>query len=279
MRRSLVFLVFQSVPMELGSLFGMGQVKEVLCVRFLKLFGFEGYLSLFTGNQIYMSLDFNGPTTTKTMGVLGGLHYIVELVSLGLLMKSVNSESRQIQVKKSVVHRLHAIFRSKLAGYSEVLYLEIQRTQLELLNTLQSCKSQKFKGYDSAMSLMVTSENSLNVVSNFQVLKRDITKGNVNKQQKERHSKKSNFSLSLLVVHKRRDRRCLKASCHFDMNAKVVKGYTFLRKKRRSRSCERSRRSQKPSALKGKLPLPVPAPQTGRPTKRASHLAGRERLL
>uniref|UniRef100_A0A9I9EIK8 Uncharacterized protein n=1 Tax=Cucumis melo TaxID=3656 RepID=A0A9I9EIK8_CUCME len=40
-------------------------------------------------------------------------------VPLGLLVKSVNSESRQIQVKKSVVRRLHAIFRSKLAGSPE----------------------------------------------------------------------------------------------------------------------------------------------------------------
>uniref|UniRef100_A0A9I9CVE8 Uncharacterized protein n=1 Tax=Cucumis melo TaxID=3656 RepID=A0A9I9CVE8_CUCME len=38
------------------------------------------------------------------------------LVSLGLLVKSVNSESRQIQVKESVVRRLHAILWSKLAG-------------------------------------------------------------------------------------------------------------------------------------------------------------------
>uniref|UniRef100_A0A9I9EBA6 Uncharacterized protein n=1 Tax=Cucumis melo TaxID=3656 RepID=A0A9I9EBA6_CUCME len=52
-------------------------------------------------------------------------------VSLGLLVKSVNFEvhfilassshesfkqSRQIQVQKSVVRRLHAIFRSKVAG-------------------------------------------------------------------------------------------------------------------------------------------------------------------
>ncbi|TYK31055.1 gag/pol protein [Cucumis melo var. makuwa] len=40
-------------------------------------------------------------------------------VSLGLLVKSVNFESRQIQVQKSVVHWLHAIFRSKVAGSPE----------------------------------------------------------------------------------------------------------------------------------------------------------------
>uniref|UniRef100_A0A9I9EG96 CACTA en-spm transposon protein n=1 Tax=Cucumis melo TaxID=3656 RepID=A0A9I9EG96_CUCME len=37
-------------------------------------------------------------------------------VSLGLPVKSVNFESRQIQVQKSVVRRLHAIFQSKVAG-------------------------------------------------------------------------------------------------------------------------------------------------------------------
>uniref|UniRef100_A0A9I9EDC7 Uncharacterized protein n=1 Tax=Cucumis melo TaxID=3656 RepID=A0A9I9EDC7_CUCME len=37
--------------------FHEGQVKEVVCARFLKLFCFEGYLSLFTGNQIYMSSE------------------------------------------------------------------------------------------------------------------------------------------------------------------------------------------------------------------------------
>uniref|UniRef100_A0A9I9E5M3 Uncharacterized protein n=1 Tax=Cucumis melo TaxID=3656 RepID=A0A9I9E5M3_CUCME len=41
------------------------------------------------------------------------------LVSFGLLVKSVNSKSQQIQVKKSVVRRLHAIFRSKLADSPE----------------------------------------------------------------------------------------------------------------------------------------------------------------
>uniref|UniRef100_A0A9I9EB07 Uncharacterized protein n=1 Tax=Cucumis melo TaxID=3656 RepID=A0A9I9EB07_CUCME len=46
------------------------------------------------------------------------LHYRLP-VSLGLLMKSVNFESRQIQVQKNVVRRLHAIFRSKVAGSPE----------------------------------------------------------------------------------------------------------------------------------------------------------------
>ncbi|KAA0042135.1 gag protease polyprotein [Cucumis melo var. makuwa] len=64
------------------------------------------------------------------MGVLGGPHYIVEIefpvpdrLALSaeasfsiasLLVKSINFESRQIQVQKSVVRRLHAIFRSKV---------------------------------------------------------------------------------------------------------------------------------------------------------------------
>uniref|UniRef100_A0A9I9ED89 Uncharacterized protein n=1 Tax=Cucumis melo TaxID=3656 RepID=A0A9I9ED89_CUCME len=35
-----------------------GQIKEVVCAQFCKWFCFEGYLSLFTGNQIYMSSDW-----------------------------------------------------------------------------------------------------------------------------------------------------------------------------------------------------------------------------
>uniref|UniRef100_A0A9I9EIN5 Uncharacterized protein n=1 Tax=Cucumis melo TaxID=3656 RepID=A0A9I9EIN5_CUCME len=100
----------------------IGQVKEVVCARFWKWFYFEGYLSLCTGNQIYMSSG--GPHYDKDDGSAGRtpLHRsackrcctgcTLHNVSLGLLVKS----SRQIQVQKSVVRRLHAIFRSKVAG-------------------------------------------------------------------------------------------------------------------------------------------------------------------
>uniref|UniRef100_A0A9I9EJU4 Uncharacterized protein n=1 Tax=Cucumis melo TaxID=3656 RepID=A0A9I9EJU4_CUCME len=40
-------------------------------------------------------------------------------VSLGLLVKSVNFESRQIQIQKSIVRRLYAIFQSKVAVREE----------------------------------------------------------------------------------------------------------------------------------------------------------------
>uniref|UniRef100_A0A9I9E300 Uncharacterized protein n=1 Tax=Cucumis melo TaxID=3656 RepID=A0A9I9E300_CUCME len=60
------------------------------------------------------------------MGVLGGPHYIVVLVNvvvLGVPYTTLASsshesfkQSRQIQVQKSVVRRLHAIFRSKVVG-------------------------------------------------------------------------------------------------------------------------------------------------------------------
>uniref|UniRef100_A0A9I9EJZ1 CCHC-type domain-containing protein n=1 Tax=Cucumis melo TaxID=3656 RepID=A0A9I9EJZ1_CUCME len=144
------------------------QVKEVVCARFWKWFYFEGYLSLCTGNQIYRSseLQFSMKELSKMIYEIF-INYMTKilslrleitvctLVSLDLLVKSVNFEvhfilassshesfkqSRQIQVQKSVVRRLHVIFRSKVAdvlkskGNKNVAYL----SEIEPYNDMQT---------------------------------------------------------------------------------------------------------------------------------------------
>uniref|UniRef100_A0A9I9EGX3 Uncharacterized protein n=1 Tax=Cucumis melo TaxID=3656 RepID=A0A9I9EGX3_CUCME len=115
----------------------LGQVKEVVCARFLKWFGFEGREEL---NRAYrprmqprtmiyeifinymieilsLRLEITMCTLRSSSRCLIDCLSLLKLqyrlpVSLGLLVKS----SRQIQVQKSVVHQLHAIFRSKVAS-------------------------------------------------------------------------------------------------------------------------------------------------------------------
>ncbi|KAA0035073.1 uncharacterized protein E6C27_scaffold57G001380 [Cucumis melo var. makuwa] len=96
---------------------GSGSVLRVICVyargiRFICLQIPLLTLSVLRNNDAVVEIDFPVPVDCLS---LRKLHYRLP-VSLGLLVKSVNFESRQIQVQKSVVRRLHAIFRSKVAG-------------------------------------------------------------------------------------------------------------------------------------------------------------------
>uniref|UniRef100_A0A9I9EBB1 Uncharacterized protein n=1 Tax=Cucumis melo TaxID=3656 RepID=A0A9I9EBB1_CUCME len=122
--------IHKSVSMELGSIFGMvGKLIQFTITDKLKgscACDSESCsvsrFSMKAPSKMIYEIFINYMTEILSLILSLRLEITVDiefLVSLGLLVKSVNYESRQIQVKKSVVRRLHTTFRSKLAGSPE----------------------------------------------------------------------------------------------------------------------------------------------------------------
>uniref|UniRef100_A0A9I9E6V8 CCHC-type domain-containing protein n=1 Tax=Cucumis melo TaxID=3656 RepID=A0A9I9E6V8_CUCME len=127
----------ESVPVQLESLFGMEQVKEVVYVRFWKWICFEGYLNLCTGNQIYMSSDHEPEARD----------YRVHISWIPLLMLSVlRNNDAVVSAGRAPLHcRACKRCCTGCTLHNVSLGLPVKSLDFELITTLASSSHESFK--------------------------------------------------------------------------------------------------------------------------------------